>query len=396
MGNSSQQFSHLGSEVADIRRRLRFLALVVLLMVVGVSGCARLDGRSKDMSSKGTTRQGHSHREDHGIVELEHDFGQVPPKSENKHCYKITNTSAVAWTLKKIHRACSCTVSAMSRQSIAPGATEEVTSTFSVGDKEGKFTQSVLLEFREPTAPLIRLRAMVSVHHPVSCSQDVLIVNPVRVGTREEQFVNVRNFSKEEWPSLVADRSADWISVEIHENPKARDASEDDRPLQLWNVALRIDGSRLSEGWNETRVTFHPTADRQEKAELVIRAYRIPAVLVEPSTIFCGIVARGGPSPERTLRFVFRGRSDVPAIDSIRTTVGRVPMTLRWQKDPRKTASLLLTVTVRTTGDTLTDYLTLDFGKGRLMRIPVRGSFRDTALERHAPLQKSKSGPGVK
>jgi hypothetical protein len=231
------------------------------------------------------------------------------------------------------------------------------------------------LEFQEADAPLVRLGVRASVHRPVSCSQKIAVINPVRVGTQEERLFKVSNFSGKKWSDLSVEKTAEWVSVQMHRNPNASDLQGEDPPLEVWNVALTIHGSSLSEGWNVATLVFRPEEHGQIHDQLVVRAYRSPAVSVEPSTVFCGIVERG-EALERTLRFTFRDASQVPTIEGIRTTIARVPMTLRWRQDREDPAALLLDTTIGTTGDTLTDVLEVDFGQGRQMQIPVRGAFR--------------------
>ena len=217
--------------------------------------------------------------------------------------------------------------------------------------------------------PMVCLDVRATVHHPVSCSQEIVVVNPVRAGTREEEFVTVSNFSKEQWSDLVVDKTAEWAAVEMYGSSNHSDLQGEDAPLQVWNVVLRVDGSGLSEGWNVTTLSFHPKDNDQIKDELVVRAYRTPAVTVEPSTVFCGIVERG-KELKRTLRFTFRDSSEVPDIDDIKTRITKVSTALRWLKDSEDPTALLLECVVRAAGDTLNDDLAVDFGKGRKMLDP--------------------------
>jgi hypothetical protein len=112
-------------------------------------------------------------------------------------------------------------------------------------------------------------------------------------------------------------------------------------------------------------------------------------VSVEPSTVFCGIVKRGEPL-ERTLRFTFADASRIPSLEDIRTTFGRVPTTVCWRKDPEDPTALLLDTTIGTTAGTLSDVLEVDFGEGRRMQIPVRGSFREALADREGLDEKNR------
>ncbi|MGM0488770.1 MAG: DUF1573 domain-containing protein [Planctomycetota bacterium] len=320
-----------------------------------------------------------------GIIQHEYSFGQVPINSTNEHQFTVTNIGNIFWTIKNVHLTCSCVVSSMSSESIAPGATEEVAVKLVVGDREGRLRQDVLLEFEEAGTPMVRLRVLASVRRPISCSREIIVVNPVRVGAREEEVVEVGNYSKDKWDDLVVDKTAEWVAVEMYSNSRVNDLQEGDAPLQRWNVAIIIDGSGLSEGWNVTTLSFHPKGRIETKTEVVVRAHRTPAVLVEPSTVFCGIVARGKEKElKRTLRFTFRTPSEVPAISDIKAGTTEVPMSFHWRKDSQDPTALLLECMVRLTGDTLNDHLAVDFGKARKMRIPVRGSFRDAVVDSEA------------
>ncbi len=370
------------------------LVLGIALMLSVLSGCGNEQGYGKAGAGGAAPAAEKPRNDDQKVVEEEYNFGQVPVDSSNEHCFKITNTSNVPWTAKEAHVSCSCVVSSMSSKSIAPGATEEIVVKFTVGDGEGRFKQAVLLEFEEASAPLVRLGVSATVHHPLSCSRELIVLNPVRAGTREEQFVKVSNFSKDKWADLAVDNTAGWVDVDMRKNSSAANLREGDAPLQLWNVAVKIDGGRLSEGWNVATVGFHPKGNERLKANLVVRAFRTPAVSVEPSTVFCGIADRGNKL-QRVLRFTFRDRFEVPALGDITARIANVPMLLRWRKDPEDAAALLLECTIQTSGDTLNGDLAVDFGKSRRLSIPVRGSFRDAVIHGKSPGKEKASKAGV-
>jgi hypothetical protein len=328
------------------------------------------------------------------IVEQEYDFGRVAPTSRNEHRFTIHNTSQAAWTLKTAHIGCSCVVTAMSHPIVAPGATEEVTVTLSLGDKEGRFKNSVLLEFQERDSPRIRLCVMATVHRPLSCSQDILVVNPVRCGTREEQSVRLSNYSGEKYNSLMVKGDAGWVTARLHETAMSQSTVGQDAPLETWNVDLVLDGDHLLDGWNETVLRFQPLDTEGPEARLVVRAFRAPSVSVEPSAVFCGIVDRGD-SLTRVLRFTFQNSLEVPDISDITAGTEEVPTQLLWKRDPDDPTTILLTMTIGTTGHTLNDHLNVDFGERRTLRIPVRGCFRDNASQQRSPGHQSRSKDGA-
>lgn len=373
------------------------IAVGILLLNAGimvVPGCQRsgdipepVDAPPMAAIAKNSTAKGQPAQPVHRTQK--HDFGQVGVGSKCKHTFKITNRSNTPWTLKAIHTGCGCIVTEMSNKTIAPGATENLTLVFSAGERDGKYQQDVRVQFVEADAPLVRLQVSASVHRPLSCLPKMLVVNPVRVGTHEERFAKVCNFSGKKWDTLSVTNGSDWVKVQAHPNPNASDLKEEDAPLQVWNAALDIDGGKLSEGWNVATLCFSPAGDSKTADEVVVRAYRIPAVTVAPSMLFCGIVERG-PELQKTLCFTFRDASEVPPVHEIKTTAERAPVTVRWRKDDKIPAVLLADATIRTTGETLTGELAIDFGKGRRLEIPVRGSFRD-AMSGNEPHRNKKS-----
>jgi hypothetical protein len=365
----------------------------MLCATLAMAGCGKgLEGQETvDGAALATaTSPAEAHPRGARTLQQKHHFGQVGLDSKCKHSFGITNRSQTLWTLKKIHTGCGCIVTEMSSKTIAPAATENVVVVFSTGERDGKYEQDVLVQFEEADAPLVRLQVSASVHRPVSSLPKILVVNPVRVGTHEERFAKVCNFSGKKWDAVTVSSVPDWVKVQTHQNPNASDLKEEDAPLQVWNVALDIDGGRLSEGWNVATLRFSPAGNDQTADEVVVRAYRIPAVTVEPSMVFCGICERG-PELHRELRFTFRDASEVPAIEEIKTVVEKAPVTVRWRKDEQDPATLVLDATIRTTGETLSGELAIDFGKGRRMQIPVRGSLRAAISEKESPVKKKGS-----
>ncbi|MFW6171197.1 MAG: AIR synthase-related protein [Planctomycetota bacterium] len=142
-----------------------------LLVLVAASGCdsVRSDGKPSVDGDRARVQQ--SGNSTQGIIQHEYNFGQVPINSTNEHQFTVTNIGNISWTIKNIHRTCSCVVSSMSSKSIAPGATEEVIVKLVVGEREGRLRQDVLLEFEEPGTPLVRLRIF---RRPISCSREIV------------------------------------------------------------------------------------------------------------------------------------------------------------------------------------------------------------------------------
>jgi len=112
------------------------------------------------------------------------------------------------------------------------------------------------------------------------------IVNPVRVGTREERFGSVRNYSSTKWSDLSVNSPAAWVSVQVRPSSSPLALQAKDAPLQVWDTVIHIEGDKLSEGWNVAAIRFRPTGHDQLQEDVSVRAYRAPSVPLTPDFLF--------------------------------------------------------------------------------------------------------------
>ncbi len=77
--------------------------------------------------------------------ETSFDFGTITAGEKVSHTFKFKNTGSEPLVLTNAKGSCGCTVPTWPRESIAPGATGEVTVVFNSKNKKGKRNQKVTL-----------------------------------------------------------------------------------------------------------------------------------------------------------------------------------------------------------------------------------------------------------
>jgi hypothetical protein len=165
------------------------------------------------------------------------DFGVVPPGTEVRHRFRITNKTDFSWRITNVSKSCACTVGEFSARTIYPGEAASVELGYQARAQEGRVAQSIVVEFGEPQAPLVSLALKGEVRKPLSAWPAALDLGPVAPGTRIRRTLEVRNYTDRDL-ALVKIESPDWLKIE--QRP-VESKEEPYRPRQTWELVVQAD-----------------------------------------------------------------------------------------------------------------------------------------------------------
>lgn len=95
------------------------------------------------------------------LDQMTHDFGYVERDTKVWHTFKITNIGQGTLTLKDGGTTCTaCTIAALSKETLAPGESADITVQYEVNPQKAKFHQIASLLTNDPKRPRVELEIM--------------------------------------------------------------------------------------------------------------------------------------------------------------------------------------------------------------------------------------------
>lgn len=86
-----------------------------------------------------------------------YDFGEVVAGIAVTHTFVLTNVGDAALTITRVRTSCGCTTTALTKTTLAPGESVELTATFDTTHYSGKVGKSVYVESNDPHTPKLVL-----------------------------------------------------------------------------------------------------------------------------------------------------------------------------------------------------------------------------------------------
>jgi hypothetical protein len=91
------------------------------------------------------------------------EIGTTPPDKEVRKQIEIRNESNTPWTLRHLNATCACAVAKLTDKSIAPGESATLEITYQAPRRDGKVTGHVMVEFAEPSSPIVQVNLTATV-----------------------------------------------------------------------------------------------------------------------------------------------------------------------------------------------------------------------------------------
>jgi hypothetical protein len=141
-------------------------------------------------------------------------FGTTAPGKEMKHRLEITNSTAEPWTLRHFNPTCSCTVGKLPSNTVKPGETASLEVTYRAPLREGRASARVMIEFAEPTSPVIQLEIHGEVRSLLSADPPSLELDYPSPGKPSSRTIALRNHSDRD-VEITRVEAPEWLQTEV-------------------------------------------------------------------------------------------------------------------------------------------------------------------------------------
>jgi hypothetical protein len=216
------------------------------------------------------------------------DFNTSPPGKEWSHRFEITNSTANLWTLKRVTPNCACTVGTLSAKTIPPGETASLQVTYRVPLHDGRVAAHVMVEFAEPTSPIIQLTIEGEVRGLLVADPPSLVFEYSPAGTPSSQTIALRSRSDQR-VAITRVESPPWLRTEWR---AAEDRVSDGQPQQTWELVVHASPERATDrDLNTAMLVVHTDSEQVGPAYIPVR--RKTALEASPDRLAFGAVKPG-------------------------------------------------------------------------------------------------------
>ncbi len=110
--------------------------------------------------------------------EKEYDFGKIMGVEKVEHIFKFSNDGKGDLKIDKVNTTCGCTAALLSANVIPPGGKGDVTTTFTVGGRQGQQTRQIYVISNDPTEPRATLTLKGFIIPPLSVEPSTVFLQP--------------------------------------------------------------------------------------------------------------------------------------------------------------------------------------------------------------------------
>ncbi len=239
-----------------------------------------------------------------------HDFGLVRPRQVVTHRFPIRNPSRQNWTMRRISNSCVCTVTQLTAERIAPGATEYAEVSYTAPDSTADDRRQLQISFEEPGAPILTLGIQAQVRERLTTIPKELLLGLSNGAQPMQAHFEIQNFDDQDWSDVAAKPQAPWLAVSITPIRSTKDANPDTnpgRPRQRWRVDVKVDPRQLAPGNHVDLLELSAVGISEPVHKSVQVSLEVPQpIRVTPREFFLGSVAPG-QSTSRVLLVLLQG-----------------------------------------------------------------------------------------
>jgi len=306
-------------------------------------------------------------------ITLEHDFGVVLPESVSQCRFLVRNSQSAAWTLKKVHVDCSCTIPAVSKTVFEPGQEEAIDLAYKAGGDTVDDKRRVLVTFKEAGAPVVELVVNAQVRRPLTVAPRELSLRDVIPGEAVTRHLIVRNFGSQDWKSIGLEADVGWLKGEATLIPPRDGRTGGPGPRQEWRADVRAQLIGFRPGVHHGVLRLAGEGSDQARAQVSVSVALVPPVAANPGTLFFGELSPGEKS-QRKVRLAFAAGIPHPREPTVQVSplLGRV-LALRWLRPDENHWDLLAELTLSQDTDEVDGAVEVTFADERLprLRLPV-------------------------
>lgn len=253
----------------------------------------------------------------HALRYLPYDLGVVEPGEVARYEIPIVNPSAESWSLDRVRSTCGCIFQEVEPSIIGPGTTATLTLEFHAPNKVGSIAREVLLTFREPNVPAIRLNVHGTIRRWCESQPDSINFGNLTSGVRASRSIQVVFYNPSLADFSAATSSLPWVTLDRYNASASRLVTQVNGTDALVTTALVTaapppDGPRRRFS-GSVRL---PCKDRTKRdIEIPFEGTIAPPVSVRPDQLFFGYVHPGEPSTVRLELVVSDQLADVRSFE---------------------------------------------------------------------------------
>ena len=235
-----------------------------------------------------------------------HDFGLVRPRQVVTHRFPIHNPSRQNWTTRRIFNSCVCTVTQLTAERIAPGATEYAEVTYKAAEVTTDDRRQLQISFEEPGTPILTLGIQAQVRERLTTIPKELLLGLSNGAQPMQVHFEIQNFDDQDWSDVAAKPQAPWLAVSITPIRSTKDANPG-RPRQRWRVDVKVDQRQLAPGSHVDLLELSAVGISEPVHKSVQVSLEVPQpIRVTPREFFLGSVSPG-QSTSRVLLVLLQG-----------------------------------------------------------------------------------------
>jgi uncharacterized protein DUF1573 len=130
------------------------------------------------------------------VEERNYDFGIILQGERVEHVFSLKNSGDAPLKIKQVRPSCGCTAVNLSTQTIPPGGSGEIKTTFNSAGFQGKVRKEISVESNDAVAPVYSLTLVGTIREEIEVSPKILEFGKVRVNTPKTLEFTIDNRSK--------------------------------------------------------------------------------------------------------------------------------------------------------------------------------------------------------
>ena len=154
-----------------------------------------------------------------GVAKTEHNFGTVLQGESVRHVFAFTNRGDAPLNVEKVSSSCGCTAALASANTLAPGESGEIQTSFDSTRFRGAINKTVYLYTNDPAQPMVQLHIKGTVQVELAVEPQLVNFGAVTARHTVRSVVTLTNQGKQpvrlEKPETTAPELAARFSAEV-------------------------------------------------------------------------------------------------------------------------------------------------------------------------------------
>lgn len=215
--------------------------------------------------------------------EKEHDFGKLMGVEKVDHVFKFRNEGKGELKIDKVNTTCGCTAALLSAKVITPGGNGEVTTTFTVGGRQGQQTKHIYVLSNDPNEPRVTITLKGFIIPPVSVEPSSVFLQ--LKDTPSVSAVKISQTMEEELKLGEVTSRLNLVNTQIKE-----EAPENGKKRYAVEISLKPD---IEPGRYFENITIATNCATKPKIEIPVTITVRGDIEAAPSRIHLGSLSTG-------------------------------------------------------------------------------------------------------